>query len=70
MKWLFIALTLLATPAFAEDSPQVQSLRIELGRQLSDKLECSAAFIAAQKRIKELEEKYESKEKPDAKQKP
>lgn len=63
-----LILVLLTVPAFAQQAdPQAQAFSQEIMSQLNAKLQCSVALIAAQARVKELEDKYEPKKGPEKK---
>jgi hypothetical protein len=56
MKRLAIVLTLLASPALAQQqTPTEQALVIKLNREIGENIGCSSALIQAQARIAELE---------------
>lgn len=74
MRFLIAAIAMLATPALAQPTPETQALQAKLMQELNAALQCSAMAITlqqqlatAQSEVKRLTEKYEPKEKPDAK---
>lgn len=73
MKRYVILLSLICTPALAQQgpSPAEQALSGKLSQEIGAGLQCTASMISAQARIKELEAQLAAATKPeDQKPKP